>query len=256
MDPADTEAIHSLWDELSDFAPDQSEAATRRLMTFWAGRDGILNATWAGAVRLTSGERAGSEDVMRRWRVAAVRSLRSHIPPPHRIWDQPESDPSFDIPLRDLGRFRSYSFRRELPEPWFDSPFYHRHYGDHGIQDAVFVAFPLNQDCESHFGFYADRSLSDAAIARFTYALRGIKWFHRHLMLSHGLTMASSPLTPTEHRVLRLLLTGAPEKRIADQLGLAVSTTHQHVVAIFRKFGVRSRAGLMSLWLNQAPRDA
>jgi len=67
--------------------------------------------------------------------------------------------------------------------------------------------------------------------------------------------MASSPLTPTEHRVLRLLLTGAPEKRIADQLGLAVSTTHQHVVAIFRKFGVRSRAGLMSLWLNQAPRD-
>jgi len=69
-------------------------------------------------------------------------------------------------------------------------------------------------------------------------------------MLSHGLMVAKAPLTPTEQKVLQLLLTGATEKSIARQIGLADSTTHQHVVAIFRKYGVKSRAALMSLWLN------
>jgi DNA-binding CsgD family transcriptional regulator len=32
---------------------------------------------------------------------------------------------------------------------------------------------------------------------------------------------------------------------------MAESTAHQHVVSIYRKFGVRSRAGLMGLWLNR-----
>lgn len=219
-------------------------------MAVLAGWGGISNVTWAGAVRLSSGERSKSDDVMRRWRVAAVRSLHAYIPPPHRIYDLPISDPSMEIPLRDLGRFRSYTFRRELPDDWFTAPFYQQHYGDYGIADAVFVAFPINADCESHFGFWSARILDEATIALITYALRGIKWFHRRLMLSHGLLIASSPLTPTEHQVMTLLLTDLSEKQIAPRLGLAESTTHQHIVTIYRKFGVRSRVELMSLWLN------
>nr|WP_285230655.1 helix-turn-helix transcriptional regulator [Stenotrophomonas sp. ISL-67] len=57
-------------------------------------------------------------------------------------------------------------------------------------------------------------------------------------------------LAPHEKRVLQLLLTEATEKQIAEKLGLAVSTTHSYVTLIFRKFGVRSRAGLMALWLQ------
>ena len=91
---------------------------------------------------------------------------------------------------------------------------------------------------------------TEREIALLAYALRGIKWFHRQVMLTSGPLVARAPLTPTERKVLGLLLTKAPEKRIAEQLGLAVSTTHQHVVALFRKFGVRSRAELMSLWLS------
>ena len=130
------------------------------------------------------------------------------------------------------------------------SPFYDSFYGSVGTHDAVFVAFPINQDCESHFGFYSRKTFTDAEIERLTYALRGIKWFHRHLMLSRGLLLASAPLTPTEGKVLQLLLTDSSEKHIAHQLGIAASTAHQHVVSIYRKFGVRSRAGLMSLWLS------
>lgn len=247
------EGIHVLWDELADFNASESRAASKHLMTILARRFDLLNVTWAGAVRLTKGERAQSDNVMRRWRVAAAQSLLPYVPPPHRIYDFPESDSSMDIPLRDLGRFRNYTFRHELPAEWFESPFFRQHFGDHDIKDATFVGFPINADCESHFGFWADRALEAETIALIAYALRGIKWFHRRLMLSHGLMLASSPLTPTEHRVTQLLLTDASEKRIAHELGLAESTTHQHVVTIYRKFGVRSRLGLMSLWFNRPP---
>ncbi|SDS41575.1 helix-turn-helix transcriptional regulator [Pseudomonas oryzae] len=69
-------------------------------------------------------------------------------------------------------------------------------------------------------------------------------------MLNQGLLLSSTPLAPHELKVLELLLTDATEKQIAQRLGLAVSTTHSYVTNIFRKFGVRSRAGLMSLWLS------
>jgi DNA-binding CsgD family transcriptional regulator len=249
--------IHVLWDELTDFDAGQTTQAVAHLMAFLCERGDAWNATWAGAVRIN--ENYGDDPLMG-WRVAAMRSL--HPVPPHpdeshfkdllRLWDQRKLDPSFLLPLRGVGTFRTYSFRRELPPEWFEGTFYKAHYGSVGTHDAVFVAFPLNRDAESHFGFYSRKMFADDEIAQLAYALRGIKWFHRYLMLSHGLLMASSPLTPTEHKVLQLLLTKASEKHIAHQLGVAASTAHQHVVSIFRKFGVRSRAGLMSLWLNRS----
>ncbi|MEW5683346.1 MAG: helix-turn-helix transcriptional regulator [Pseudomonadota bacterium] len=262
---AGPEEVHALWDALSDFDASQSDEAAHRLMGFLAGQGGMWNATWAGAIQMAgeAGASAG-EDPLLGWRVAQVKSLLP-VPPAAvtaaddchfkeilRVWDRREIDPSFLLPMRDVGRFRTYSLRRELPAAWFQGAFYREHYGAVGTYDAAFVAFPLNQDCESHFGFYSREPIADETIGRLAYALRGIKWFHRQLMLAHGLLLASAPLTPTEQRVLQLLLTDASEKQIAHQLGLAESTTHQHVVAIFRKFGVRSRPALMSQWLNPA----
>lgn len=249
--------IHRLWDDLSDFEASQSTRAAAHLMQTLCETAQAWNATWAGAIRVDPGV---ANDPLRGWRVGAVQALHPVEPHPDethfkevlRIWDRREIDPSFLLPLRGVGTFRTYSFRRELPPEWFDSPFFHRHYGSVGTQDAVFVAFPLNQDCESHFGFYSHRTFSDAEIAHLAYALRGIKWFHRQLMLGSGLLTASLPLTPTERKVLHLLLTKASEKEIGRQVDMATSTAHQHVTSIFRKFGVRSRAELMSLWLNRA----
>lgn len=257
MNATPQEAIHRLWDELSDFEAAQSEQAVARLMAFLCDQGNAWNGTWAGAIRV-DGNR--DDDPLQGWRVGAVQALHAIAPHPDeghfkeilRVWDRREIDPSFLLPMRDVGTFRTYSFRRELPAGWFGSPFYEHHYGAVGTFDAVFVAFPLNEDCESHFGFYSRKTFTDEEIALLAYALRGIKWFHRRLMLSHGLLMASSPLTPAERKVLQLLLTDASEKHIAHQVGTAASTAHQNVVSIYRKFGVRSRAGLMSLWLNRA----
>lgn len=82
-------------------------------------------------------------------------------------------------------------------------------------------------------------------VARDLSELRQAQWLNR------GLLHATAPLAAYELKVLQLLLTAATEKQIAARLGLAASTTHSYVTGIFRKFGVRSRAGLMSLWLEQ-----
>jgi len=244
----EAERIHALWDDLSDFDVSQSETAAAHLMRTLIELVGMRTAAWAGALRV-----GGPDDPLFGWRVAPVRTTDLNDTRINVLdaWDGREIDPCFLLPMRNEGTFRIYSLRRDLPANWFEAPFYRQHYGSAGIHDAVFVGFPLNQDCESHFGFYSALPVTDDSIELLAYALRGIKWFHRQLMLSHGLLLASAPLTPTEHKVLQLLLTEATEKAIAHQLGLAESTTHQHVVAIFRKFGVRSRAGLMSLWFNR-----
>jgi len=65
----------------------------------------------------------------------------------------------------------------------------------------------------------------------------------------HDHTKRVEALAPHERRVLNQLLTEAAEKQIAERLGLTVSTTHSYITSIYRKFGVRGRAGLMSLWL-------
>lgn len=54
-------------------------------------------------------------------------------------------------------------------------------------------------------------------------------------------------LSPRERETLELLLTGQPEKLIAASMGLSVHTTHDHVKAVYRKLGVRSRAELMAM---------
>lgn len=72
----------------------------------------------------------------------------------------------------------------------------------------------------------------------------------RRPVMERGLAHASAPLALYEKRVLELLLTDASEKQIADRLGLTVSTTHSYITGIFRKFRVRGRAGLMSLWIH------
>jgi DNA-binding CsgD family transcriptional regulator len=257
MGPVSVEEVCRVWDELSDFDASHSEQAIVHYMTRLCALGGAWNATWGGAIRMSE---SVAFDPLNGWRVAAVKALHPvasvsgerHFKEVLRYWDRREIDPSFLLPMRGVGTFRTYSFRRELPDSWFRSEFYEVHYGSVGTCDAAFVAFPLNQDAESHFGFYSRTVFTDEEIAGLTLAVRGIKWFHRRYMLGRGLLVATAPLTPTEQKVLRLLLTDASEKQIAYTAGMAVSTAHQHIHCIFRKFGVRSRAGLMSLWLNRA----
>ena len=258
LEGGEVDFIHGLWDELVEFPARDIDGALEYLMTALGKFANAQNVSWVGTVRMADCDAA--LDPLKGWRAAHVKTLRSstavleHTKEITRTCDRREPDASFLVAIREAGKFRVHSFRRDLPADWFETPFYRTHWQAIDVYDAVFVGFPLNRDAESHFGFHriaAQSPFSEAEIARLAYALRGIKWFHHRLMLSHGLMLASSPLTPSERRVLRMLSTDKSEKEIALDLDLATATLHHYVKSIFRKFGVRSRAGLMSLWLGK-----
>lgn len=249
--------IHTIWDKLVEFPVQEIDAAAEYLMASLCELANAQNANWVGAVCMASEDK--DMDPYKGWRAARTKILH---PDPNlsdrakkisRVWDRREPEPSLQFASIGLEKFRVYSYRRDLPPDWFESPFYETFWKAFEIYDAVYVGFPVNQEVGSHFGFHriaTQAPFSELEIARLAYALRGIKWFHRQLMLSHGLLLASSPLSPSERRVLSLLSTDRSEKEIAFEMGLSASTLHHYVKTIFRKFGVRSRAGLMSLWLN------
>jgi DNA-binding NarL/FixJ family response regulator len=81
-------------------------------------------------------------------------------------------------------------------------------------------------------------------------ALRGIKWFHRQLLLGHGFGASEKPITVAERRIIKGLLSGATEKVIAEEANLTCGTVHQYATRIYRKFGVNGRAEFMALWLG------
>lgn len=256
MKKASMQRVHALWDELAEYEASQSDQALKHLLQSICQLTGAVNAEWNGAVRMG---KDFDNDPLQGWRIGVKEELMPLSPDPEgesfaeiqRMWNEREIDPSFLLPIRGLGTFRTYSLRRGMPQAWFDSPFYKGFFGSIGIYDGVMVGFPLNEDAESHVAFYFTRAVADEELDLLTYAVRGIKWFHRRQMLSHGLLIASSPLTDTERGVLEGLLGGEPEKDIAEIMGQSYHTTHQHVKSIYKKFGVNNRAKLTAIWLGR-----
>ena len=254
--------IYALWDELADFESQQVDAAADHLMRALCELGRAQNATWISGVRMDP-----KDDALAGWRVPVVRTLHAAAPEKtadrtrsiSQKWERRAPEPAFLESVRGAGRFRHHSLRRAMPARWFEEEHWQRHYAACGVHDVLFVGFPLTSDAESHFSLVrsgSEEAFTDEDIAPVCEALRGIKWFHRRLMISHGQLLASAPLTASDRNVLQALLSGAAEKAIADALGLTYATTHQYVKKVFRKFGVRSRAELMSIWGGGNPRRA
>lgn len=73
-------------------------------------------------------------------------------------------------------------------------------------------------------------------------------------LVGRQLALANEPsalyLSPRLRQVLKCLLEGDSEKQVACRLGLTRDTTHQYVKAIYRHFGVHTRAELMARWIR------
>lgn len=65
-------------------------------------------------------------------------------------------------------------------------------------------------------------------------------------MDEHPSPQASHALTPSQTKVLRLLLTGRSNRDIASELNIAEGTVKQHVHALYRALGVKSRAAVIA----------
>jgi DNA-binding CsgD family transcriptional regulator len=64
-------------------------------------------------------------------------------------------------------------------------------------------------------------------------------------------TPHSFPLTPSQRRVLELLLDGFSEQKVAKKLKLSQNTVHTHVKEIYRACGAHSRAELLALFVKR-----
>ncbi len=165
------------------------------------------------------------------------------------------SDPASIAHAKQAGRFRAFVRRDLVDASWFGSEHFKEEIAPRRIVDTLFVILPINDSAESYYGFHriGDVALFTNAERQIAaYTMRSLKWFHRQVMLSHGLLAASASLSPTEHRIVALLLSDRSEWEIAAELDHSVSTTHKYVTEIFRRFGVKIRAGLMALWLGKA----
>jgi len=257
MNETEREAVHCLWDQVADFPVSRTDEALVFLMEGVCRLIDAGDAFWFGSLRLIP---TSEEEELRGWRPRAIRYLRP-TPLHEQIYREQtarmtrgEMNSSYSLAVRHAGTFRSFRIRRELPAAWFKGTFYKIFLASRGYHDSCYVVFPMHDDCESYFAFHrvgSKKNFTSEEEAIAAYALRGIKWFHRQILLSHGAFLAEGPLSPIQRQIVGLLLTGHSEKEVSGHLSQSSHTVHKHVTEIFRKFGVNSRAALMALWLGQ-----
>ncbi|MBL8793927.1 MAG: response regulator transcription factor [Planctomycetia bacterium] len=254
---AEALALFHLAGELAELSPIDPDQALRHLLDRLGGLVGCRCGLWVAGQRVDA---PAAGDPLLGWRVAA-RLSNEPDPVAEQLtvaWSRQTrnyvADPHTQAAIQGHGHNRAF-LRGEVvdDQTWNHSPQVQELLRPIGISDRVQAAITLNPQVEIHVGF--DRSQGDRPFGPherelLRLAVEGLGWFHRRVARLHGLTTAKSTLTERERQVLSALLTGDCEKQIARQLGLTRGAAHQYVVAVFRKFEVRSRAELMARWLG------
>lgn len=118
------------------------------------------------------------------------------------------------------------------------------------VGSRICLAMPLGPDCETYIMLDRrprERRFDERDVELVAEAASGLTTHMHTAALARGVLPLGRVLTPREREVLVHLGTGRSEKEIAAELGLTVRSTHQVVVAIYKKLGVRSRPELMAL---------
>ncbi len=247
--------IHDLWDDIGSFEASQTQVALLFLLQSVAEIVDAQNEYWFGAVNVVESD----ADPLKGWRPRCIQYLRplpedsSFTKNRIRSIDQGAVDEATVAHARLAGSYRACRLRDLVSDDWFKSDTY-KGYLDRGVHDSLVVGVPVSPQSEGYYGFLRmrpDDPFTEGQRDIALYAMRGLTWFHRDVLLSHGLLVARSPLTPIERKVLALLLTDQSEKVIASLLGVATSSLHTYVRDVLRKFGVSGRKGLTALWLGR-----
>jgi DNA-binding CsgD family transcriptional regulator len=258
-DPTDpqNQKVYALWDQLADFSVGDGDAALTHLLSALCTMFSARNVLWGGVVRLPSPRRT---DPLLGWRPRLVRLLHPIPAVAASVQKQFDTLWSGNVDLSQIlsmsgdEPFRVRLLFEALPPEWFEGEHYRRHYLDVGFADSISVRISLNDDVRIRLFVFRDGQaprFSPQDGQRLSFVMRGLRWFHRQQLLSHGLLIANAPLTPAERRVLLALLDGRTEKQIAQRLDQSPNTTHFHVKSIYAKFGVRNRSTLTALWLGK-----
>ena len=255
------EKIHAFWDELADFHSSAADAAVMHMLEGLCALFNAQNACWSVLVRLPT---AAPGDALNGWRPRFWRflhPLKKLVESTSKRLDEisdeklpAEVDVSYVVAVAGDEPFLVRHIRESLPPDWFEGEHYRRNYLDVGLADQLSARIRVNEDVMIYILIYRDPvspRFGAGEKEAFAMAVRGMKWFHRQQLLSHGLLIAEAPVTPAERLVLLALLGGKSEAQIAASLKQSHNTTHAHIKSIYRKFGVTNRPALTALWLGK-----
>jgi DNA-binding CsgD family transcriptional regulator len=141
--------------------------------------------------------------------------------------------------------------RRELVEDrsWYGTPYVDRYLRPTGLDDSIYSSWWSGTDGEARgIGIYRDRSArafdaADRELLHLFHTGCGAM-FEPPARPARGVPDAA--LSPRERQTLALLLQGLGDKQIAARLGISRFTVNQYTKALYRRFGVQSRAMLIA----------
>jgi len=279
-------AAFALWDRLAAFAVGETDAQLQFLQRWLARAVNADNVIWIGAVRVLRGAGAKNDPFLG-WRLRGRTTLRTE-PAAYRdqhlryyasdhygrltrgYYERSHSDEVRRVhagmtgtaSLAGAGAFRAHRLRDAdfLDFAAFKRTEHYRlYYRLPGIVDRMTVGFPVHADAESFFlidryrvraSGVRGRPFAACDVAVAAGALRGLRGLHRQLMMSHGLLAGDKLLSPVERQILFGLLRGRTEREIAAEVGQKPATVHKYVGDLHARFGVNSRAELMTLWFG------
>ena len=132
---------------------------------------------------------------------------------------------------------------------WYRSVVFNEYFRPAGI-DHRLVSLGQFSDAGAIVGIDLDRPLRDRTFSPREQHL--LHFFHGELgrLIGGSLVSGTEPgpekLSPRLRETLACLLDGDSEKQVAARLSLSHATTHQYVTALYRRFGVHSRAQLLA----------
>jgi len=255
---ADLRRLAALWQELADAPAAEMEAALRHCLLRLCSHIGARNAIWVAAH--CPSPTVAPEDPYRGWRIQDFEYLHDGarlMAYGKEVVARIEAgaiDVSAIASAARAGTTRSLLRAELLDEESRRTDWVvHDVLASERIGDRLEGAHALTPTCESHFIFERgaeERPFTPRERNLLYLFLLGSRGFQRELLLARGIGDARDPLSLREREVLQLLLTDQTEKEIAQRLGIGYRTVHQHAQAIYAKFGVRGRVGLMAKWLR------
>lgn len=144
---------------------------------------------------------------------------------------------------------------------WQSSEMYDRHIRPTQLGEAMLSAVWLPQrQSWSAWSLVTDRGERSHT----SRGQRLVRLLHQQIAPLIGVVLSTSrdrtiaPLSSVRRQVLQMLLDGLAEAHIATALHRSHSAIHEHVTALYRHFGVRSRAELSAFFLQRRviPNDA
>ena len=141
---------------------------------------------------------------------------------------------------------------RELVDrrTWARSPFVQDGQRGCGMGEYVLSLQFLNE-LQGVVGLYVARPWGEKPFTAREVALIDLAHEEVRRAIRPGPDAAVAALPRRQRQTLELLLEGKREKEVADVLGISPATVHEYVVALYRRFGVSSRAELSARFRSE-----